>query len=278
MKKRPVLYVGLEGENGLMNRVRAIEIEHRTPCPLHVMTGSFAMMTDDHTLEDVIGIANRFGAKLVVIDTLARAMAGGDENSAKDMSLLIARAQRIQTETGAHVSMIHHSGKDAGKGPRGSSVLKPAADVEIKVERKRGDLRLATFSKVKDGPDGDTCAFSIHGVSLNLTNEWGRALYAGVLRPAKNEEVAELPNTKPALPIDVEAFGILQKLTATDPQELRLMGWPTLEEWRNACRAQKWNPDAERWSQSFIDMKKRLVRDGFIEVEGDEARILSAEV
>jgi len=71
--------------------------------------------------------------RLIIIDTVARAMFGGDENSSEDMARLISAADHIRGETGAHVLFVHHSGKDAAKGARGHSSLRAAVDTEIEV-------------------------------------------------------------------------------------------------------------------------------------------------
>lgn len=77
--------------------------------------------------------------KLVVIDTLARCFVGGDENEAADMSRFVASAGYIQTEVGATVVVVHHTGKDETREERGSSVLRAAADTMIRVEMPKED-------------------------------------------------------------------------------------------------------------------------------------------
>jgi hypothetical protein len=69
---------------------------------------------------------------VVIIDTLARALVGGDENSAKDMGRLVDHAEQIIKQTGATVILIHHSGWDSAR-ERGSSALRGAADAMIEV-------------------------------------------------------------------------------------------------------------------------------------------------
>src|SRR4051812_18886432 len=70
---------------------------------------------------------------MVVIDTLFRALAGGNENACEDMGTVVANADRIRAATGACVLMIHQCGKDAVRGMRGHSSLKAATDSEIEV-------------------------------------------------------------------------------------------------------------------------------------------------
>jgi hypothetical protein len=82
------------------------------------------------------------GIGLVVIDTLAHAIPGADENSAKDMGVAISNLIRIKQQLNATVLVVHHTGKDASKGARGSSSLKAAVDTEISVTASRGGVKL----------------------------------------------------------------------------------------------------------------------------------------
>lgn len=99
--------------------------------------------------------------RAVVFDTLSRSMPGGDENSAQDVTRVIAAADRIRHELGATVILIHHSGKDSTKGARGHSALVAAADTVIAV-----DARVATFEKVRDGVANLAFAFDLEVVEL----------------------------------------------------------------------------------------------------------------
>ena len=90
---------------------------------------------------------------LVIVDTMARSMVGGDENSSKDVGVLVAAADRIRRASGACVLLVHHSGKDSSAGMRGSSALEGAVDTALECRRAGGHLTL-TCRKQKDGPDG----------------------------------------------------------------------------------------------------------------------------
>lgn len=84
----------------------------------------------------------------IVIDTLARAMAGGNENAFEDMSAFVKKIAIIQRLTQAHVMIVHHSGKDTAKGARGHSSLRAATDTELEVAdgvitaRKQRDMEM----------------------------------------------------------------------------------------------------------------------------------------
>jgi RecA-family ATPase len=146
-----VIYVALEGSYGLKNRVAAFK-KHYSLIP-----DKFAMVPCPVDFMDPEGNINKFiemlriaktdmgSVRLVIVDTLARALTGGDENSGQDMGMLVHHADRIRYETGAHVCFIHHSGKDKARGARGHSSLRAAVDTEIEISRDTD----ADFSKVK---------------------------------------------------------------------------------------------------------------------------------
>ena len=65
--------------------------------------------------------ANGMAVAMVVIDTLARAMPGADENSAQEVGIVIAGCDCVRDALGCTVVPIHHSGKDVARGARGTS-------------------------------------------------------------------------------------------------------------------------------------------------------------
>lgn len=75
---------------------------------------------------------------LVVIDTLNRHFGPGDENSSQDMTRFVQSVDALRAHTRAHIAIVHHSGKDAEKGARGSSALLGAVDNEFRITRTEG--------------------------------------------------------------------------------------------------------------------------------------------
>lgn len=80
---------------------------------------------------------------LIVVDTIARAMRGLDENNAKDAGLFIEAMDALQREFGCCVLALHHTGKDATRGSRGSSVMVADPDTSIAIEADR-TLKIAS--------------------------------------------------------------------------------------------------------------------------------------
>ena len=77
-------------------------------------------------------------------------MAGGDENSARDMGMAIQAIDHIRRATKATVILVHHTRKD-GDSERGSTSLRGAADSMISLRRE--DQRITvSCEKQKDAP------------------------------------------------------------------------------------------------------------------------------
>ncbi len=114
-------------------------------------------LTDPLDTEALIEAQRDFNPDIVVVDTLATALPGADENAASTGSLLTGNgpAGRIRAAFNAAVVFVAHSGKDAKKGPRGSSAFSGNVDFvwEITTDKLAGTARLHV-RKMKDGPDG----------------------------------------------------------------------------------------------------------------------------
>jgi archaellum biogenesis ATPase FlaH len=102
---------------------------------------------------------------IVVIDTLAQVMAGGNENSGEDMGKVLAYCREITRLTGAMVILVHHSGKDESRGARGWSGLRAAADFEFEVIRAEEE-RVAIVTKMKGGADGGEYGFRLKTIKV----------------------------------------------------------------------------------------------------------------
>lgn len=170
-----VLYLALEGGQGFRNRIAAWRERYDAlTAPVHFVAvpSQVNLLHPDADTPRVIAAAIEAAAhmgapiKLIVVDTLARAMAGGNENAPEDMGALVMNMDRIREATGATVLFIHHSGKDAAKGARGHSSLRAAIDTEIEVEASEGPVRRATVVKQRDMRKGDVFGFELEVVDL----------------------------------------------------------------------------------------------------------------
>jgi hypothetical protein len=164
-----VLIVVAEGAQGFRQRIDAYcHQQGISPGDFDVdyISDFIPNLTEPNLVTDLIKeIKEREPYDLIVMDTFAQVMAGADENSGKDVGSALAQCKRINVKTGAMVLLVHHSGKDAGKGARGWSGLRAAADVELEITRKEND-RAIKVTKLKDGQDGASMGFKLHTVVL----------------------------------------------------------------------------------------------------------------
>lgn len=187
-----VVYLAAESPRSVQARMFAVQ-KH-----LGVMIPNLAIVTNPLNLHGgatdgselivtVREIEQRFGQRceLIVGDTLARLTAGGNENSGEDMGALIGRVDQIRESTGAHVMLIHHSGKDASKGARGWSGIRAALDTEIEVTANSvTGVHCAEVTKQRDLPGGgDRIGFSLKPVQTGVT-KWGAPQTSCVVVPA----------------------------------------------------------------------------------------------
>lgn len=155
VKQGPVVYVAGEGLGGLGKRIRAWKLAHGWTggsVPIHLLgeAPQFLRAADVGALQEAIADLSEPPA-LIIVDTLARSLVGGDENSAMDMGLAVAAAESLRTATGATVALIHHKPKGAN-GTRGSSALPGAVYTSIEVikEDARPNVITIRCEKQKD--------------------------------------------------------------------------------------------------------------------------------
>jgi hypothetical protein len=162
-KQGSVVYIAAEGGIGIRERLAAILLHHEIDYKpdIYIIPTTVSLCGDEPKHQELIErIAAIEDIKLIVVDTLARAIAGGDENSTKDMSELVRNCDIIRQKTGAHIMLVHHSGKDEGRGARGSSALKAAIDTEIRITQSEGTID-AKVEKQREGKTGVINSFRL---------------------------------------------------------------------------------------------------------------------
>jgi hypothetical protein len=172
-----VIYAALEGPVSAENRFVACRTGggFAPTTPLRLTPGPVNLRAPEDVAA-LIAFAKQaesdFGEKCVAvfIDTLSRAIAGGDENGPEDMGALIAGADAVRAATGATVVLVHHFGKDESRGGRGHSSFKCALDTEIEVSGLT-DPRIVTVTKQRDLPAGTRFAFCLKVVELGRDND-----------------------------------------------------------------------------------------------------------
>ena len=164
-----VIYCMLEGEYGLKNRVKAWEKGNSKSCP-----NTFKAFLDPFRInnsQDVADFARILPKEcVVIIDTLNRSAPDADENSSKDMGLIIDGMKKIQSYCEGLVICVHHTGKDVSKGLRGHSSLLASLDSAIQVERTLTSRNWA-LAKSKEGEDDKTEHFELKAQELGKDSD-----------------------------------------------------------------------------------------------------------
>lgn len=141
-----VIYVAAEAPFSIMDRIDATKdslfiTDERLPICIMPFVPDLANQKErKQFIADMRGIVEEMVEQFnvpvgaVVIDTMARAFAMDDENSAAEMGRLIRAVDEMADGIGGCARIvIHHMGKDTNKGMRGSTALLGAADDELDV-------------------------------------------------------------------------------------------------------------------------------------------------
>lgn len=167
-----VLYIAVERAALVKRRLAAIRKYHDWPdLPLGVLQGAIDLRNWS-SVDEITATAKELAdiyrqpLRLIVIDTVSRALAGGDENSPKEMGALVNGAASLQEATGAHVCLIHHVPQDGSQRLRGHGALLGAVDTTLSVEKAATGVRTATVDKANDSEEGERLAFSLESVEI----------------------------------------------------------------------------------------------------------------
>lgn len=246
----PVLYLAYEGIGGLVKRAQALRQKYGdADVPLFIAGASFNLREQKgrHELRDVLSAVGEKPV-LIVIDTLARALMGGDENSAQDVGAFNSAVAALIESTGACVMIIHHSGKNKNAGARGSSALLGAIDTELEVDG--GQL---VAKKQRDVETGEPIGFVLKPVLVGV-DEDGDEITSCVVEPSTVTRAA-----KPTGRLRENNKRGFEALCDLSPDNSPVY----VETWQAACGAFI----TKDLSKRFYDIKRVLVKNGYVVVD-----------
>ncbi len=168
-----VVYIAGEGIGGLGIRTRAMRSRYNIPVniPFWVIRRAVNFTTPTAAADLIKLIRDTVldePIAMVVIDTLARAMPGAEENSAKEVGLVIAACAEVQDALECAVVPIHHQGKDVTRGARGTSALRGAWDTAMEITTA-GRRTTVTVVDQKEAESGQRLVFDLEQISVGLT-------------------------------------------------------------------------------------------------------------
>jgi hypothetical protein len=208
---------------------------------------------------------------LVVVDTVSRALDGGDENSPADMGNFVANCDRMREATGATVLGVHHTPKE-GDNPRGHTCLKNGSEIRMLAKKVANSLFSLTLEHLKDGEAGGELLFELESAIVG-TNDDDEEVTGGLvvqtdIRPASAQG---------------NPHGKLTERQLRILQELR----------KEAATTKRWEFSAEQFGDLCVrsgaidleasehvkrsrrsDLRMQLANRGLITVAGDTVRLV----
>ena len=214
-------------------------------------------------IEAAISDAGAGKPSSVWIDTLARAAAGLDENSSRDMGELVRACDAIRERYGCAVVLVHHAGHNQDRA-RGSSAIKAALDTEISATKDGQVITLAS-TKAKESEGFKPLTFQLVGVDTGWNDEDGERVFSAVMEPCDAPGQDEAIGKNQTL-----CLGVLREMYANrranleqagnDPESARV----TTTEWREGAGLNK---------QRFYDAKTSLIKLGLVEIQGSTVKV-----
>jgi hypothetical protein len=108
--------------------------------------------------------------RAIGIDTYAKATVGSDTNSDKDVGLIESRCDEVAHEQQCQVILVHHTGKDANNGARGSAAFRQnfptVLEFALRKDREGNEIRVIVNEKQKDLERQPDVYLSIDSISI----------------------------------------------------------------------------------------------------------------
>lgn len=151
-KQGNALYFIGEGQASFAKRPRAwhkyYKIDYTASCRFVMQAYNLCKPQD---CDKIIANINKLEHKpdIIVFDTLSKFFFG-DENAASDMNALVRSCERIIQLYGCSVVLVHHIGKDATKGSRGSISKRNGVDTQIELRGRVNEGVEVHCAKQKD--------------------------------------------------------------------------------------------------------------------------------
>ena len=252
VKRGPVIYVAAEGGRGLSRRIQAWTFHFQSgegreiPFFACLEPPQFVVGQVTGGVSDFLGAINRQIPKppvFVVLDTLARCLVRGDENSAKDVGLLIEGCDKIRRETGATVLLVHHANKSGDL--RGSTALLGGVDTNLAVTKEGSTLQLSC-EKQKDAEPFKPMEFDLRPV-------------------AAGEDPEGKPTTSCVITAKIgwQQGALLQGSVAATFEALR---GASLQE---GLTTSEWLKVSEQKERTFYRNRKLLIDQGYVTRDGE---------
>ncbi|MGJ8588803.1 MAG: AAA family ATPase [Yoonia sp.] len=266
VKQGSVFFIAGEGHNGLARRfaawskARGVSLAgvplFKSERAAQFLDGSSAKAVADA----VASLAESHGVPtLIIIDTLARNFGAGDENNTRDMSEFVVAVDDLKARfPGCAVLIVHHSGHAEKQRARGAMALKGALDLEYRVEKDGGSMKLVN-TKMKDAEPPHDMFFDFRQVELD-----GIAKSA-VLEAGEAPERTKRLTTSQRLAQDSYATAAVSDGVWDDGAFLGVH----VDDWRQAFYSKHTGDSTEAKKKAFQRVRSDMVSGELMTVQDD---------
>ncbi len=195
----PCLYYGLEGTRAIRLRVeswkrrmkdKGIPLPDNIPMFTVEKTVNFLKEENRVSAANQIIAANNYSKrhgmelKAVFLDTLTKAMAGGDQNSVEDTSHLFELVGLLRTGgVRATIVFVHHKSRQGAL--RGSTNIEAEPDVLLDINKEGGTVTMK-IARARSIEDGIRFHFTLHGYDLGTTKQ-GHKIQGLYIEPVEGD-------------------------------------------------------------------------------------------
>jgi hypothetical protein len=242
-----VVYVTSEGVNGIRRRLiaqrRALGLESkRVPFFLvPAMPNLGAGPQDREELQRKIAgklAGLNIPLRMIVIDTMRRAMPGKSENKPEDISVVVDNCEALASAFNCLVMLIHHSPRSDDDRSSGSNALDAAADALIGCKRDPATkIATVTVHHLKDGEEGDTWQFELRPIEIGVDHDRNpiTSCYVEIAQEPERQVAAKAAHISP---LAQKFLNALHNALAGDDVVMHLgRRAVTLELWKAECFA-----------------------------------------
>jgi len=208
----PVVYLVGEGLAGIRRRMAAIEKAKG----LDLSNLLMARMPNFSDADELNALLKEIDAlptmpAMIIMDTLARATVGLNENDSKDMGPIVEAMAVFTRKLGCVVMGIHHTPKGSSTEGRGSGAIKAAMDFEIRLEGDSERGVIVSCAKSKDAEAFGDMAFRLSPVKLprNHTDNFNRRVSSAVVEWMDMEDIEPVINLQGNQLLVMEAFELV---------------------------------------------------------------------
>jgi hypothetical protein len=259
-RKGGVFYVAVEDPTGMTERVEALQTVLGMAPGFELVCGiSNLAAKNSPDLKVLLEAVKERRPVLTIIDTLAMAFPGIDENSAEGMGRVLTVGKML-AKYGTAVVYIHHDTKTGGDSGRGHGSFDGALDMRLYLTRsENSDIISGKQGKNRNGPSDWVPAFRIGVSELGIDEDGDQitAAYAKEVQGAEAKPRSRLPaSVQGALDIlnDLGGVGIDRRV------------------WRDVCcddvSKMSTHEDKKTRQTAFRRALQELLQRGLIEING----------